>query len=214
MKDPTKTTSNLSLLLFSFILITAKAFQPTLQTAVMTRTKSSRLHSAVDVDFYNPSRSIDMEHAHDCAEHFGKCSIEELENMRAALHTERLQHQAANYQSSDITEEIDHRLLEEDLSFQLELLKNEMHTLPRWSSPHFIINGKPSFSPPPVMMDTSGNAAATSSLQQEHQNHTMDMKSMIRTGEQMFLVPNGLADIVSFGVALLIISMAPFLFVH
>jgi len=89
-----------------------------------------------------------------------------------------------------------------------------MHTLPRWSSPHFIINGKPSFSPPPVMMDTSGNAAAASSLQQEHQLNTMDMKSMIRTGEQMFLVPNGLADIVSFGVALLIISMAPFLFVH
>lgn len=73
MKHP---VANLSLL--SFIL-TAESFQP---NPILTR-KPLSLLSSVDVDFYNPSRGMDMEHAHDCAEHFGKCSIEDLEKMRS-----------------------------------------------------------------------------------------------------------------------------------
>jgi hypothetical protein len=130
-----------------------------------------------------------------------------------ALHTERLQHQLTNYQSSDLVEEIDHRLLEEDLDFQLALLKDEMHTLPQWSSPHFMNNGKPSFSPPPMMMDSSGNAAMSHEHHQQEKQHNnvMDMKSMIRRGEEMFLMPNGFADFVAFAVAFLIISLSSFL---
>jgi len=30
----------------------------------------------------DPVSKIDMEHAHDCADHFGKCRIEELEDMK------------------------------------------------------------------------------------------------------------------------------------
>ncbi len=92
-----------------------------------------------------------------------------------------------------------------------------MHTLPQWSSPHFINNGKPSFSPPPMMMDSSDNAALPHvHHQQEEQQHknVMDMKSMIRRGEEMFLMPNGFADLVAFAVAFFIISLSSFIFMQ
>ena len=39
----------------------------------------------IDVDYFNPSKNMDMEHVHDCADHFGKCSIQELEEMRSGM---------------------------------------------------------------------------------------------------------------------------------
>ena len=65
-----------SISLISFI-SNVNAFQPSLPKKNIFQVAAS-----IDVDFYNPSREIDMEHAHDCADHFGKCSIEDLENMR------------------------------------------------------------------------------------------------------------------------------------
>ena len=61
-----------------FLVENVRAFQPSMvkKTFVPYSSKS------MDVDFYNPSREIDLEHAHDCAEHFGKCSIQDLEEMR------------------------------------------------------------------------------------------------------------------------------------
>ena len=69
-----KYNSTLNSLLLSFA-VGAKAFTPSMP-------KKSELPKTVDVDFFNPVNDIDMEHAHDCAENFGKCSIEELESMR------------------------------------------------------------------------------------------------------------------------------------
>jgi hypothetical protein len=210
-------TTSLSILFFVTSICTiTEAFH--LSPSIIGTKKHTARHVSkeIDVDYYNPSRGIDMEHAHDCANHFGKCSIEELENLRSALHTERLQHQMTNFQSPNLDEEIDHRLLEEDLDFQLALLKDEMHTLPRWSSPHFITNGKPSFSPPPMMIDSSGNVAMDPNHQHQHDkrsnNPMNNMKSMIQRSEEMFLIPNGLGDFVAFAVAFFIISLTPFLF--
>ena len=39
----------------------------------------------IDVEYFNPSKNMDMEHVHDCADHFGKCSIQELEEMRSGM---------------------------------------------------------------------------------------------------------------------------------
>jgi hypothetical protein len=107
-----------------------------------------------------------------------------------------------------------------------------MHTLPQWSSPHFINDGKPAFSPPPVMVDgsttssssvpssvsSSDNAVAAVIPQQSEskpqKTHKADVQSFVQRGEEMFLIPNGLSDIAAFGVALLIISLTPFLFKH
>lgn len=177
-------------------------------------------NKSIDVDFFNPSRAMDMEHVHDCAEHFGKCSIQELEDMRTALHTERIQHQSAGFQP-DFAEELDHRLLEEDLEFQLALLKDEMHTLPRWSSPHFMNNGKPSFTPPPIMVQSgagsndngSSTVAMTQppSAQSKNRNNS-NIQSFMQRAEELFLIPNGLGDIVAFGCVLLILAFAPYFF--
>lgn len=166
---------------------------------------------SIDVDYFNPSRNLDMEHAHDCADHFGKCSIQDLEDMRNALHTERLQHESSGFKT-DFAEELDHRLLEEDLEFQLALLKDEMHTLPRWSSPHFVNNGKPSFSPPPSTMMVPQQSGSTAATMTPPPSPSTSIQSMILRGEEMFLIPNGLADIAAFGLALLILSLTPFFF--
>lgn len=166
----------------------------------------------MDVDFFNPTRKLDMDHVHDCAEHFGKCPIEELEAMRGALHIERLQHEATSYRN-DPAKELDHRLLEEDLEFQLALLKDEMHTLPSPQlSPHFMTNGKTTFYPPHLAIQSNaGTTGAMDEHQRHHQKSDTNLQSFVRQGEEMFLIPNGFSDIVAFGVALLILSIAPFI---
>ena len=73
--------------------IAVAAFQPFLSHSYLTKitsvpvlfSSSSSSPSPsldVDVDYFNPSKNIDLEHAHECVEHFGKCSIQDLENMR------------------------------------------------------------------------------------------------------------------------------------
>jgi len=79
---------------------------------------------------FEPIDELDVERARDCAAHFGKCSVPELEKLRDGLHKERVEHflldsiEAPNHFQPDT--EIDHRLLEEDLSVQLSLLNDKM----------------------------------------------------------------------------------------
>jgi len=72
---------------------------------------------------------VDFERASDCADHFGKCSLKEIEKLRNSLHTERLQlflDKASGYTPSlSASDEMKHRLIEEDLNLQLFLLKDE-----------------------------------------------------------------------------------------
>lgn len=73
---------------------------------------------------------VDIDHAEDCVEHFGKCSVDDLEEMRNTLHSERLK----NFLIGNVgirnptgpEQELGLRLLEEDLDLQLSLLKDEM----------------------------------------------------------------------------------------
>mmetsp|Transcript_5111 Transcript_5111/g.6601 ORF Transcript_5111/g.6601 Transcript_5111/m.6601 type:complete len:202 (+) Transcript_5111:241-846(+) len=181
----------------SFIrIVSTNAFQQPSLTRKSVPKALVKSSVPIDVDFFNPARKLDFDHVHDCAEHFGQCSIQELEEMRGALHLERLQHEASLYRTSPL-EELDHRLLEEDLDFQLALLKDEMHTLP---SPHYITDRKPTFYPPHTV--TQDDAGATA------MNHRpkSDLKSFVRQSEEMFLIPNGFSDIVAFGLALLILN--------
>ncbi len=80
-------TANLSLVSSIGLFLATEAFQPTQVLPVLnTHRATAEKHLSkvnIDVDYYNPSRGIDIEHAHDCAEHFGKCSIQELENIRS-----------------------------------------------------------------------------------------------------------------------------------
>lgn len=73
-------STNLSLGLLSFSIVSVNAFQPSL---IKTKQPLHQFASKnVDVDFFNPAKELDLAHAHDCAEHFGKCAVEDLENMR------------------------------------------------------------------------------------------------------------------------------------
>jgi len=73
-------------------------------------------------------RDIDLAKANDMADHFGKYSLEEVEQMRRELHTDRLQHfvdERVGFRSDlNPDEEIGRILLEEDLNLQARLLKD------------------------------------------------------------------------------------------
>jgi len=65
-----------------------------------------------------------------CVDHFGQCSVEEMETLRKKLHVERITNfvdETSGMASIlDTQDEFDHFLLEEDLTLQLQLLENEM----------------------------------------------------------------------------------------
>lgn len=178
----------------------AIAFQPSLtkRTALTTALKSTEAEPRSAFYEYDPVSYIDLDYAHDCAEHFGKCELSELEDMRQALHTERVQHAAVGV-TLDPVEELDHRLLEEDLSLQLKLLKDELNSVPPMHNYE-----KPAFD----VAKSGGGAAVVTDPSYHHSDHTL--RDYIEQGEELFLMPNGLADAAAFGMALIIISLAPF----
>jgi hypothetical protein len=76
------------------------------------------------------TKGPDMERAKECAEHFGKCSVHELKELKEGLHRKRIQevvfgdlNNAVTTAPEDVFQE---RLLEEELSLQLSLLHDEM----------------------------------------------------------------------------------------
>mmetsp|Transcript_5545 Transcript_5545/g.10555 ORF Transcript_5545/g.10555 Transcript_5545/m.10555 type:complete len:197 (+) Transcript_5545:277-867(+) len=177
----------------------SQAFQPSLIKTIALRTtlQTKVLNSA----FYelDPVSKMNLNRAHDCANNYGKCSIKELEEMKKALKTERLQHEALGL-PLDPVEELDHRLLEEDLNLQLSLLKDEMMTVP----PLFHDLRKDNEAP------SHDNAvAAIANPNYYHHDHTL--RDYIEQGEELFLMPNGLSEAFSFGMALFIIALSSYL---
>mmetsp|Transcript_7841 Transcript_7841/g.16063 ORF Transcript_7841/g.16063 Transcript_7841/m.16063 type:complete len:179 (+) Transcript_7841:149-685(+) len=80
----------------------------------------------VDVDV------IDIQRAKYCADHFGECSLDEIENLRNALHEERITHLFTDTDGirnpHGLPEDVEHKLLETDLSLQMGLLKDKLAT--------------------------------------------------------------------------------------
>jgi len=121
-----------------------------------------------------------------------------------ALHTERVQHAAVGVML-DPVEELDHRLLEKDLSLQLQLLRDELKTV----TPYMFEKSAVDAATPGGIATVAANPVAEP-IHHHHSEHTM--KDYIEQGEELFLMPNGLADAFAFGMALLILSIAPFIF--
>jgi len=73
-----------------------------------------------------PVAPVDLQKAQDFATHFGKYSYEDIEHMRDDLHTHRLQNMALGNDeySNDLL--FLERVLEDDLTTQLNELRNEM----------------------------------------------------------------------------------------
>lgn len=76
------------------------------------------------LDDYLP---VNLERAKQCADHFGECSVEEMEALRNNLHRERLQtFIGGGFTMRKPSEDtLEHLLLEEELDLQLALLKRE-----------------------------------------------------------------------------------------
>lgn len=71
------------ILLIQYVLLArACAFQPSMTPKVMTSSalQSSVPHSAFPE--FDPVSNMNMDHAHYCADNFGKCPIKELEDMK------------------------------------------------------------------------------------------------------------------------------------
>jgi len=85
---------------------------------------TSALKSFAETD---PFRAIDIDLnvAEDCATHFGKYSVEEIEYCRDELHARRVQHVAfgEDVSTPDVMKE---RFLEDELTVQMNKLKSKM----------------------------------------------------------------------------------------
>ena len=83
----------------------------------------------------------DIARAIDCTDHFGECSVEEMEELKRKIHAKRITAALTGQDHISAAEEtvaLEQLLLEEDLEVQLALLKDEL--LP--SSLDFLIDDK------------------------------------------------------------------------
>ena len=69
----------------------ATAFHPSSILRITKPTTALQSSAFFDLD---PVSKLNLDKVHYCADNFGKCSIKEMEDMKKALHTERLQHSA------------------------------------------------------------------------------------------------------------------------
>ena len=115
-----------------------------------------------------------------------------LLHLKSALHTERIQHEISGL-IFDPVEELDHRLLEEDLTVQLSLLKGEMKNL----------------------LPYAYEKHAIEAVQQENTMIPIprkeSFKGFVEQTEDLFMAPNGFADAAAFCIALFVIAFFPVL---
>jgi len=71
-------------------------------------------------------QAVDIDRAKECAENFGECSVQEIEQLRSNLHKERMQNLVFSNSLVDQPsgETLGHFLLEEELDLQLAMLKD------------------------------------------------------------------------------------------
>ena len=167
----------------------ATAFQPSSFLRISKSVTALQSSAFFDLD---PVSKLNLDKVHYCADHFGKCSIEEMEDMKKALHTERVQHSAVGL-PLDPVEELDHRLLEEDLSIQLALLKDEMGTLPPPDA--FSIPRTPSI-----------EAVKSTSIDTVKKNPVTDF---FNQGKDLYFIPFGVTETIMYGIALMILFLLP-----
>eukprot|EP00579_Thalassiosira_antarctica_P002398 CAMPEP_0201873454 /NCGR_PEP_ID=MMETSP0902-20130614/5945_1 /ASSEMBLY_ACC=CAM_ASM_000551 /TAXON_ID=420261 /ORGANISM="Thalassiosira antarctica, Strain CCMP982" /LENGTH=144 /DNA_ID=CAMNT_0048400047 /DNA_START=165 /DNA_END=599 /DNA_ORIENTATION=- len=74
--------------------------------------------------------TIDIDHAAYCADHFGECSLEDMDRIRNALHQERVSHVLTSPDGLNnphgLPEDMDLKFLESDLTFQVDLLRDKL----------------------------------------------------------------------------------------
>jgi hypothetical protein len=107
---------------------------------------------------------VDMERAKECADNFGKCSVEEMKLIKDNLHKQRLQNfmNGGSGMTKPSEDALQHLILEEELDLQLQMMKDhtpdtsffpedsdEMAALPHLKDPQPV---KHHFGPSPVQI--------------------------------------------------------------
>jgi hypothetical protein len=152
---------------------------------------------------------VDLAKANDMADHFGKYPLQEVEDMRSALHTDRLKHYAdekAGFRSDlNPDDEIGRLLLEEDLNLQARLLKD-------------INNGRKGqedmMGTPPFAMD--GAMAIQhhqTHLNREHSGDEEKKLALNNQAQAMFALGTGVPEAIMLCLAVAIIMGMPHLVV-
>jgi hypothetical protein len=120
--------------LFLSLLSVADAFRGLAPRRALRR-EVAFLKSTMDPapDLFDPmmssSKLVDMTRAHECAEHFGKCPVNEIQDLRDRLHKQRMQRflfaDAETQHTAPIDDSFEYRVLEEELDLQLSMLRQE-----------------------------------------------------------------------------------------
>lgn len=75
---------------------------------------------------------VDLKHAKYCADHFGQCTLDDMENLCDALHQERISHMAAHQTGLNnphgLTSDLEHVVLENELKTQIGLIRDRLVT--------------------------------------------------------------------------------------
>lgn len=100
------------------------AFAP--QAIVTKRTMTIAKSASKEVD------DFEVGQAQFCADHFGECSLEEMERMRDLLHQERVSNIFTGNDGlrnlHGLEEDLQHKVLEQDLTLQMGLLQDKLAT--------------------------------------------------------------------------------------
>lgn len=112
----------------SFLLATYAALSSAFVPQQIYRTSTSSL-AATSKHVMTGDVEIDAKY---CADHFGECSLDEMERIRNALHEERIAHVFSNTDGINnphgLKEDVEHKLLESDLTLQIGLLNDKLAT--------------------------------------------------------------------------------------
>ena len=76
--------------------------------------------------------TVDLGHAKYCADHFGECTLDDMENLCDALHQERISHMAAHQTGLNnphgLQSDLEHVVLENELKTQIGLIRDRLAT--------------------------------------------------------------------------------------
>ncbi|KAL3786815.1 hypothetical protein HJC23_008089 [Cyclotella cryptica] len=116
-------------LLTLIILSTALAFVPQHYSAGIRLVHLASTSKNADV---LGDATVDINHAKYCADHFGECSLEDMERLCNALHQERISHIAAHQTGLNnphgLPSDLEHTILEKELTTQMGLLRDRLAT--------------------------------------------------------------------------------------
>jgi hypothetical protein len=114
-------------------LLAAATIESSLAFSTLPRsTKGTLLQSTKGGDMMYPAGAgdpfrlvdVDMEHAQDCADHFGKFSVQELKEVKGDLHQHRIQNMVFGLEAPEDTFQT--RMMEDEIELQINLLQQEM----------------------------------------------------------------------------------------